>query len=47
MDTHNDIELFQAGEAPKDVKNSIQIRAGKLESQNLYRVYWVFRADWN
>jgi hypothetical protein len=46
MNTHNDVELFQAGEASEDVKNSIQMRLRKLECQNLYTLYCVFRARW-
>jgi hypothetical protein len=47
MNSHNDTELFKAGEASEDVKNSIQIRARKHECQNLYSVYWHCRAGWD
>ena len=47
MNIHNDIELYQAGEASEDAKNRIQIWAMELESQNFYIVHWVFQARWD
>ena len=47
MNTHNDIALFQVGEASQDSNNRVQIRATELESQNLYTAYWVFQARWD
>jgi hypothetical protein len=48
MRTHNDVELLQAGEAPKDLDNRIQIGARKLESQDIHFAYRVVvQAFWD
>ena len=41
MSTYNDIELFQAGQATEKIENDIQIRARKLEGQNIPGAYRV------
>ena len=41
MSTHNEIELRETGEPPKDIKNSVQFISRTPESQNLHGVHRV------
>jgi hypothetical protein len=47
MCTHNDIEIFQAGEASQDFDSRIQIQARKFESQNIHFAYRVVQSGWD
>jgi hypothetical protein len=39
MSSHNDVEPFQTGEPPEELKNRLQFTARRFESQNLQGVY--------